>query len=919
VAQPDGQVTWFGHVLAALLFGVSVLGVVFLAGDLAGLLLLLLAVVVLLVIVPRWRKPPERLVLLGLAFGTIVVPIFALLGLDAVWARTPLGRPDPLPSLLLGTGIFGLSAWVFLRPWWARKRTDLSWVIALFTALAFVLLLPFALALVDLARGEEEDLGEPISVVSRLDVIVLRAGGSASDPPPKRDRGWAIQSWAGRVDGDGIVWGDGGAPPLVPRDDADRVLLLMVDGEPRRLDRVARQPDAPRQAGEVQRWLALADSVTPPATPTFAVLRTADRTREDEWRKALGPRNGGVVSLKEDDVPEATVDLALRLVVESPTTDQDLALAAKHRPYIFFDEREPYPRLVNIDQLMKSGKLRLCGGELPISSLCPAISSTADLHNGAASLAFNTDEVAKVETDTTVYVHVTESGNVHDNAIYLDYWWYLPYNPSDVAGGALCGVGFVIAGVTCHDHQSDWEGITVVLDKNQPEAAPTHVAYAQHNEVVRYTWRALQEVWRAEKVANGPFATRVETSMRPLVFVARGRHASYPRRCFGRCRVQHIPKGHQSSNTETSHDGREAWTGNEDVDCKSICLTALPTRAGGRERARWNAFRGRWGTAECIVGDICDESEAPRSPGFQGRYAHPWCFSFGFEFAGGRFVQERGGCPPRKEAAETLLAGRRLLALGDSFSSGQGAGAYEAGTTGRGNTCFRSRLAWPQRAAQQLDMARLGSLACSGALINDVTRGRSRGQAERKISQVSRIDGDSAVITLTIGGNDAHFADVLQACVVGDCRGYRVASGELLEDEIVRIGQRLPAVYKAIRKGSPRARLVVAGYPRLFPKATGSGPVDNCAALRRITSQEADYLNQLVVRLNAAIAGATKEVGVDFVDVTEAFDGRELRCTGPSYLNRLRAQVKVFPASFHPNEAGHRRLGELVAEYLRRK
>jgi lysophospholipase L1-like esterase len=907
-----------GHVLALILAIGSVLGAVFLASDLAGLLLLAPALVAVAVIAFRSRQSPDWLVLAGLAFGTMVVPIFALLGIDALWARTPFGRLGLIESVALGSIVFASAAWVFLQPWWVRKPTDLSVVIAVAAAAMFVFAVPFHLALIDRIMGDGESLGEPISVVSRLDVIVLRAGSDATEPPPKSDRGWTIQTWAGRVDGTRVIWGEGGAPPLVPREGADRVLLLMVDGEPRQLDEVARQPDAPREAGEVRRWLALADGVTPATTPTYAILRTTDTARENEWRTVLEARNGGVVSLKEDAVPEATADLALRLAVESPTTAQDLALAAKHRPYIFFDGREPYRRLVNIDQMMKSGKVRLCSRTHSVPRLCPVIESTADLHNDAASLAFTTDELAQVKTDSTVYVHVTESGNVHDNTVYLDYWWYLPYNSSNVAGGALCGAGFVIGGITCHDHQSDWEGITVALDKNQPEAAPTHVAYAQHDHVVRYTWRALQEIWKDEQTNGGPFASRVDTSMRPLVFVARGRHASYPRRCGGKCAVQHVPGGAKGLTKEESRDGKAAWPGNEDVDCKSICLTALPTRAGGRERARWNAFRGLWGTTKCIVGDACDESKPPRSPGFQDRYSTPWCFSFGYRFADGAFHQEPRSCPPRKEPAARLLTGRRLLALGDSFSSGQGAGSYDSGTSGGGNTCFRSPLAWPQRAAQQLDMAALQSLACSGALMSDVTDGRARGQAERKISQISRISGDPALITLTISGNDADFADVLQACIVGDCRGYRVATGEPLEDHIARLGRRLPALYLAVRRAAPQARLVVAGYPRLFPKDTGTGAVDNCAALRQIRSEEADYLNQQVLLLNAAVAGATKEAGVDFVDVTEAFDGRELRCTGPSYLNRLRVQVKTFPASFHPNEAGHRRLGELVAAYLRR-
>jgi hypothetical protein len=52
--------------------------------------------------------------------------------------------------------------------------------------------------------------------------------------------------------------------------------------------------------------------------------------------------------------------------------------------------------------------------------------------------------------------------------------------------------------------------------------------------------------------------------------------------------------------------------------------------------------------------------------------------------------------------------------------------------------------------------------------------------------------------------------------------------------------------------------------------------VGNCAAGQRIESAEVVYINSKLGAMNAAIAGAATAVGVEFVDVTEALDGREL-------------------------------------------
>jgi hypothetical protein len=137
---------------------------------------------------------------------------------------------------------------------------------------------------------------------------------------------------------------------------------------------------------------------------------------------------------------------------------------------------------------------------------------------------------------------------------------------------------------------------------------------------------------------------------------------------------------------------------------------------------------------------------------------------------------------------------------------------------------------------------------------------------------------------------------------------YRRPEGDRLEADIARVGAQLPEVYAQIRDAAPAARLVVLGYPRLFPDDLSR----NCAAWEQISQPEASYLNEKTRSLNAAIQAAALSSGVDFIDVTEAFDGLELRCDGESHVHRLRPAEKIRrAASFHPNVAGHHRLAEI--------
>ena len=422
-------------------------------------------------------------------------------------------------------------------------------------------------------------------------------------------------------------------PPKARSDDTDRVLILAVDGAlPERLDAPLEPAQLP--ADQITRWIRVAGMATEEGTPTFPLLQTTNDDRVTRWTAAIQKAGlrGEARRLDEFQGNRSPMELAMILAVDAPGADQDLALAAKHRPYLFFDSRETYDTPLNIDQVLKSGKVRLCGGAQAVERLCPEIHSSADLRNGGTHLAFKPAELAQETKDSTVYVNVETAT---DGMVYLDYWWYLPDNPSGAVGGAFCGVGFVIAGRTCLDHVSDWEGVTVILGRDKQPAA---VAYAQHNHVMRYTWPALQEIWRRD--TKWEFRGNYDTRERPLVFIARGSHASYPKRCpHSRCEVPWLPWGKQSDSAaaEQRHDGGRPWPVDEQRDCPTVCVLAFPTRNNGQDAARWNAFDGLWGTSKCVLGRACSDSDPPPSPSRQPRFSGPWSCTRAVTWESGRF------------------------------------------------------------------------------------------------------------------------------------------------------------------------------------------------------------------------------------------------------------------------------------------
>jgi len=95
---------------------------------------------------------------------------------------------------------------------------------------------------------------------------------------------------------------------------------------------------------------------------------------------------------------------------------------------------------------------------------------------------------------------------------------------------------------------------------------------------------------------------------------------------------------------------------------------------------------------------------------------------------------------PAADAAPSVS----YVALGDSYSSGLGAGSYISSS----GSCDRSTNAYPEQWAAANSPASFVSVACAGATTSDVIS-----------SQVSALSAATTLVSITIGGNDAGFAN----------------------------------------------------------------------------------------------------------------------------------------------------------------
>jgi lysophospholipase L1-like esterase len=226
-----------------------------------------------------------------------------------------------------------------------------------------------------------------------------------------------------------------------------------------------------------------------------------------------------------------------------------------------------------------------------------------------------------------------------------------------------------------------------------------------------------------------------------------------------------------------------------------------------------------------------------------------------------------------KGALSSSSAGS-YVALGDSYTGGQGAPPYLPGP------CLQSKFAaYPTLAAVLSPYRLTANKACSGATIADVQ------------AQLTGVSPATKLVTLTIGGIDAGSNVVLAACAPDPTAALCVEAVAASSAQLAVLGPRLAGLYAQIAAALPTARVVVLNYPRLFNP--GVLPV-------------ADLVNASTDALDAVIQGAVAATGnarVQLVDVTQEFAGHGIGARVP-YISFNPADP-LAPANFHPNALGN--------------
>lgn len=288
--------------------------------------------------------------------------------------------------------------------------------------------------------------------------------------------------------------------------------------------------------------------------------------------------------------------------------------------------------------------------------------------------------------------------------------------------------------------------------------------------------------------------------------------------------------------------------------------------------------------------------------------------------------------------AEFVPPAPTYVAMGDSFSSGEGNAPYELDTDESGvNQCHRSPLAYPRLLQNDptLSLGTTAFIACSGATTDNVRFGGTGGGSWNKAPQVDALSGDTELVTITIGGNDVGLKGFITSCMFAAC-GIGTNAYNDIADKIdgSLFQDKLRVTYLKILTDASTADVYVINYPYIVRDR----PNDACNVFPDgLTSNDA-AAEVVTTKLNTAILGVYADIKQDstlsatlkdrlhFVEVNytgSPFAGHDM-CSAQSgdneyldnYFHWFDTASPSSPRAFHPNEDGQAAYKSIIKEIL---
>lgn len=265
-------------------------------------------------------------------------------------------------------------------------------------------------------------------------------------------------------------------------------------------------------------------------------------------------------------------------------------------------------------------------------------------------------------------------------------------------------------------------------------------------------------------------------------------------------------------------------------------------------------------------------------------------------------------------------------AFGDSYAAGIGTG--KTSTWG----CRQGRFSYPDFIASTVEDIDFQNLACSGATVQSLLSGGAYSQVDAWTNPTA-----ADIATISIGGNDIGFYNILTACVLwvggywaGDCDAEVAKANEILSSSDLSANITLALKQIMDRNGNDTFKIYMTGYVTFFNETT---PLCESSSFRIynphydtthkekgqpwLTTAVRTQLNDVVMALNTMLSRIADSLNayyansqrVVFVDPNPAYAGHRWCEDGVHEPDNDRLDTWLFLSSSPDNSLPENPLG----------
>lgn len=218
--------------------------------------------------------------------------------------------------------------------------------------------------------------------------------------------------------------------------------------------------------------------------------------------------------------------------------------------------------------------------------------------------------------------------------------------------------------------------------------------------------------------------------------------------------------------------------------------------------------------------------------------------------------------------------------------------------------------------ASDLGYTNFDDASCSGASTLQLATAQDVGASGINPPQAEALNGSESLVTVSIGGNDAQYGNVVDSCLTPaysesvptatPCRDAFIVNGiDYLTPLAAAISNNVKQALALIRSRAPFAEIYAVGYPQLIPPDAAG-----CPGSLGVSVADAQLFDQWWRTVNSSIKFEAQAAGAHFVDNYTPSIGHSA-CSGANRWIEPRIDP-INAAEMHPNARGLRAAADAI-------